>query len=163
MRVVVWLVEDTWEATVAAAAALAPDSADLELLYVIGTDAEHVVHGARVGLLGRRPPAPPPERRVEAISEEAAAALLKEARRRIGGAASTELRRGRVEREVVAAAAGADLLVMARDGDTSHLGPKSIGPRARFVIDHAPCQVLLVWPGEPPPVSTIPPPKPLAD
>lgn len=163
MRVVVWLVEDTWEATVATAAALAPDSADLELLYVIATDAEQVVHGARVGLLGRHPPAPPPERRLETISEEAAVALLNEARRRVNRAASTELRRGRVEREVVAAAAGADLLVMARDGDGSRLGPKSIGPHARFVIDHAPCQVLLVWPDEPPPMSTIPPPKPLAD
>jgi nucleotide-binding universal stress UspA family protein len=163
MRIVVWLVEDTWEATVAAAAALAPDSADVELLYVIATDTEQVVHGARVGLLGRRPPAPPPERRLEAISEEGAVALLTEARRRVRRAASTELRRGRVEREVVAAAAGADLLVMARDGDRSRLGPKSIGRHARFVIDHAPCQVLLVWPDEPPPVSTIPPPKPLAD
>ena len=163
MRVVVWLVEDTWETTVAAAAALAPESADLELLYVIATDAEQVVHGARAGLLGRRPPAPPPERRLEAISEQAAVALLREARGRLGRAASTEVRRGRVEREVIGAAGGADLLVMARDGDRSRLGPKSIGPHARFVIDHAPCQVLLVWPDEPPPVSTIPPPKPLAD
>jgi len=40
-----------------------------------------------------------------------------------------------------------DLLVLARDGDRSRAGPASLGPGARFVVDHAPCQVLLVWPG----------------
>jgi nucleotide-binding universal stress UspA family protein len=58
----------------------------------------------------------------------------------------------------VAAADGADLLVLARDGDRSRLGPHSLGPQARFVVDHAPCQVLLVWPDTPPPASTVPPP-----
>jgi hypothetical protein len=65
--------------------------------------------------------------------------------------------RGRVEREVVEACAGADLLVLARDGEL-RLGPKSLGPRTRFALDHAPCQMLLVWPGDPPGVETIPPP-----
>jgi Na+/H+ antiporter NhaD/arsenite permease-like protein len=59
---------------------------------------------------------------------------------------------------LVAAAADADLLVMARDGDRSRLGPRSIGPHARFALDHAPCPVLLVWPDRAPPVSTLPPP-----
>ena len=159
MRVLVWLVEDTWEAPVAAAAALAPDGAEILLLYVLPADAEEVVHGARAGLLGRRHnPPPPSDRPVEAISEEAAEALLKEASGRLGRLATTELRRGRVEREVVAAAADADLLVMARDGDRKRLGPKSLGPHARFVVDHAPCRVLLVWPDDAPPLSTIPPP-----
>jgi nucleotide-binding universal stress UspA family protein len=89
------------------------------------------------------PPAPPPLR---AISDEAAAELLADALTRFGRAARTERRRGRVEHEVVAAAEGADLLVVARDGDRSHPGPHSLGPAARFVVDHAPCQVLLVWP-----------------
>jgi hypothetical protein len=47
---------------------------------------------------------------------------------------------------VVTAAPDADLLIMARDGDRPRLGPKSLGKAARFVIDHAPCPVLLVWP-----------------
>ena len=69
-------------------------------------------------------------------------------------------RRGRVEREVVAACADADVLLLARDGDT-RLGPKSLGPRARFVVDHAPCTVLLVWAQRPPGIDTIPaPPHP---
>ena len=69
--------------------------------------------------------------------------------------------RGRVEREVVRAVAqGVDLLVVARDGDRSRLGPHSLGPATRFVVDHAPCAVLLVWPDEPPGVGSIPPPTP---
>lgn len=43
-----------------------------------------------------------------------------------------------------------DLLIVARDGDRSRPGPKSLGPATRFVVDHAPCPVVLVWPGEPP-------------
>jgi hypothetical protein len=38
-----------------------------------------------------------------------------------------------------------DLLVLARDGDRSRPGPHSLGPAARFAVDHAPCRVLLVW------------------
>ena len=45
---------------------------------------------------------------------------------------------------MVTAAAGAGLLVMARDGDLARLGPKSLGKTARFVVDHAPCPVLTV-------------------
>jgi hypothetical protein len=31
----------------------------------------------------------------------------------------------------------------------------------RFVVDHAPCQVLLIWPSTTPSVATLPPfPKP---
>ena len=47
---------------------------------------------------------------------------------------------------MVAAAAGMDLLVLTRDGDGRQLGGGSLGPQARFVVDHAPCPVLLVWP-----------------
>jgi len=44
------------------------------------------------------------------------------------------------------------------DGDRSRLGPKSLGKTTRFVVDHAPCPVLLVWPESAPDVATIPPP-----
>jgi nucleotide-binding universal stress UspA family protein len=69
-------------------------------------------------------------------------------------------RRGRVEREVVRAAEEADLLICARDGDRHRLGPRSLGPAARFVVDHAPCPVLLVWPREAPGLDSLPPPPP---
>ena len=58
------------------------------------------------------------------------------------------------------AAADADLLIVARDGDQSRLGPKSLGKEVRFVVDHAPCPVLLIWPGGAPGVATLPPPPP---
>jgi nucleotide-binding universal stress UspA family protein len=161
MRVLVWIVEDTWEATVAEAAALAPADAAITLLHVAATEVEAVAGGARRGLLGRRPPPPPPHARpLRAISEEAAQALLAEARERLGRNARLVACRGRVEREVVAAAGAADLLVLARDGDHQRLGPHSLGPAARFVVDHAPCRVLLVWPDEAPGVETLPPPPP---
>ena len=157
MRALVWIVEDTWEATVAEAAAFVPPAADITLLHVAPADVEELAGGGRRGLLGRHPP-PPPEHLIRAISDEAAHALLEDARERIGRPAETVARRGRVEREVVAAAQDADLLVLARDGDRGRLGPKSLGPPARFVVDHAPCRVLLVWADEPPGVETIPPP-----
>ncbi|GAA4727188.1 universal stress protein [Phytohabitans rumicis] len=47
--------------------------------------------------------------------------------------------------------------MLARDGDRSRLGPRSLGPHTRFVIDHAPCGVLLVWPDQPPDLATLPP------
>ena len=62
-------------------------------------------------------------------------------------------------REAIAAR-GAALLIVARDGDRSRLGPKSLGKATRFVVDHAPCPVLLVWPEPAPAVATIPPPPP---
>ena len=159
MRALVWIVEDTWEATVAEAAAFLPAGAEVTLLHVADTRAEEVAHGARAGLLGRpRRPPPGPERPLQAISAEAAEALLADARERLGRAAAVVHRRGRIEREVIAATEGIDLLVLARDGDHTRLGPPSLGPAARFVVDHAPCRVLLVWADEAPGLGTIPPP-----
>jgi Na+/H+ antiporter NhaD/arsenite permease-like protein len=40
------------------------------------------------------------------------------------------------------------------------LGPHSLGPVTRFVVDHAPCAVLLAWPALAPGVASIPPPPP---
>jgi nucleotide-binding universal stress UspA family protein len=162
MRALVWIVEDTWEATVAEAAAFLPADAEVTLLHVAPEDVEDLAEGLRHGLLGRRrhPPRPGPHAPVREISDEAAEQLLAEARERFGRDARAARRRGRVEREVVAAAEGMDVLVLARDGDHTRLGPHSLGPPARFVVDHAPCRVLLVWADAPPGVETIPPPPP---
>jgi nucleotide-binding universal stress UspA family protein len=161
MRALVWIVEDTWEATVAEASAFLSADAEVTLLHVAPVEVEALAAGARHGLLGRRHhPGPPPPEPLRMISDEAAEALLAEARDRLGRDAQVQRRRGRIEREVVAAAEGMDLLVLARDGDHARLGPHSIGPAARFVIDHAPCRVLLVWADAPPAVATVPPPPP---
>jgi nucleotide-binding universal stress UspA family protein len=156
MRVVVWISEDTWEACVDQARELLPEDAAVTLLHVAPADVEEIASHPGARLLGRHPPPPhgPPLR---AVAEEEAQALLEAARTRLGRPVQTVSRRGKVEREVVQACAGADLLVLARDGEL-RLGPKSLGPRTRFALDHAPCRVLLVWPEEPPGVDTMPPP-----
>jgi nucleotide-binding universal stress UspA family protein len=158
MRAVVWISEGTWEACVDQAAAFLPEDADVTLLHVAPSDVEEFAARGPARLLGRHPPPPPPaETPLRAIAEEEAQGLLADAQARLGRPAQTMSRRGRVEREVVAACAGADLLVLARDGE-ARLGPKSLGKHTRFALDHVPCQVLLVWPEAPPGVETIPPP-----
>jgi nucleotide-binding universal stress UspA family protein len=154
MRAVVWISEGTWEGCVKAARALIPEGAEITLLHVSPSDVEELATHGSARLLGRRHH-PPPVRRVAA---EEAKTLLGRAAALLERPAGLESRRGRVEREVVTACAGADLLVLARSGKP-RLGPPSLGPRTRFVVDHAPCHVLLVWPGEPPRLDTIPPPK----
>jgi nucleotide-binding universal stress UspA family protein len=158
MRALVWIIEDTWEATVAEAAAFLPGDADITLLHVASTEPETVARAARRGLLGRHPPPPAIPGPLREISEHAANELLTEAQMRLGRPATIEARRGRIEREVVTAAEGMDVLVLARDGDRERLGPRSLGPATRFVIDHAPCQVLLIWPDIAPELTTMPPP-----
>jgi nucleotide-binding universal stress UspA family protein len=160
MRALVWIIEDSWEATVADAAEFLPSDADITLLHVASTEPETVARAARRGLLGRHPPPPATPEPLREISEQAANELLAEARTRLGRPATIQARRGRVEREVVAAAEGMDVLVLARDGDRERLGPRSLGPATRFVIDHAPCRVLLIWPDIAPELTTIPPPPP---
>lgn len=162
MIVITWIVEGTWRACVDATRRIAPDDAEIVLLHVTGGDVPAAAHGAYVGLLGRGPrrdrdPGP----RMAELGAASAAELLEAAARALNRPCSTMERRGRVEREVVAAAEGADLLVLARDGDVlSRLGPRSLGPASRFVVDHAPCAVLLVWPREAPGTGSIPPPPP---
>ena len=140
MRAVVWITESTWETCVDEAAASLPEDAEVTLLHVAPSDVE-LVAGRRHGPLGRhhRPP-----RRSRRSPTRPPRSCSRRRRRGWGGPAQTLARRGRVEHEVVAAAADADLLVLARDGERRP-GPKSLGPRTRFVVDHAPCRVLLVW------------------
>ncbi len=155
MKVVAWLTEGTWQACVDAAGAV--PAAELTLVHVIEQENIEAVRGPRAGLLGRA--GPPGGTSVEELLVRAEEALLHAARGRLDRHADApgprayrsvrELRlRGRAEREVVAACADADLLVLARDGDHTRLGPRSIGHATRFVLDHAPCRVLLVWPDE---------------
>ena len=81
------------------------------------------------------------------IAAEEAQALLEAAQQRLGRPAELHALRGHPERELLKASGGADLLVLARNREP-RLGPKSLSHEARFVVDHAPCAVLLV-PGSP--------------
>ena len=156
MKIVVWLTEGTWEACVDAARDL--PAGQVVLLHVIDPDSVEAVAGARAGLLGRAIPAA--DSTMEDVLAGARATLFDAAQARLGRPALRMGRQGRAEREVVAACAEAGMLVLARDGDHTRLGPRSLGHATRFVLDHAPCRVLLVWPDEPPNPATLPSPGP---
>jgi nucleotide-binding universal stress UspA family protein len=153
MTVLVWITEDTWAACVDAARSLAPASADVTLLHVTDTAALEAAHGAFTALLGRS--RADPGRQLEAMADEAAEQVLTAAAERLGRPARQVRLRGRPEHQVVDAARDAALLIVAREGAAA--GPKSLGKAARFVVDHAACPVLLIWPG---PVPAGPPPPP---
>ncbi|MDH6137553.1 nucleotide-binding universal stress UspA family protein [Kitasatospora sp. MAA4] len=167
MAVVVWIAEGTWPACVEAARVHAAQGAEIVLLHVTGTEVPGVAHGAFAGLLGRGHPkgqhqsggwGSDPGTRLEDLAADSSRQLLQAAAELLGRPCVQVARTGRIEREVVAATEGADLLVLARDGDRTHLGPHSLGPAGRFVVDHAACPVLLVWPGAAP--AGPPPPAP---
>ena len=157
--VVIWVTEGTWRASVDAALRIGPPDSAVTLLHVTPDEPPEVAHAAYLGLFGRGP-GRDPRPRIAGISASSAAELLDAAGQRLGRPCQRIVRAGRPEREVVAEAARADLLIMARDGDRSRLGPKSLGKATRFAVDHAPCPVLLVWPEPAPAVETIPDPPP---
>lgn len=146
MLVVVWITEGTWQASVDAARGLAPAGAEIALLYVAPPDVPEAAHGAYVGLLGRHQHGRDPGPQLADLAAVSGEDLLDAAARRLARSCSRIQRRGPAEREVVAAAAGAGLLIVARDGDQTRPGPKSLGKATRFVVDHATCPVLLIWP-----------------
>jgi len=158
VAVITWIVEGTWPACVDAARGFAPAGAEIVMLHVSGGEAPAAAHGAYAGLLGRGRPGQDPGPRLEELSAASARELLDAAAERLGRPCTRLQRHGRVEREVVAASEGADLLILARDGDIRR-GPRSLGPASRFVVDHAPCPVLLVW-AQDPPLPTPPPASP---
>ncbi|MEO8970017.1 MAG: universal stress protein [Ktedonobacteraceae bacterium] len=74
--------------------------------------------------------------------------ILDEGTRYLSGATPSK-REGNPEREIVRLAEewSADLVVLCPrsiQSDGPSLGPKSVGHTARFVVDHAPCPVLLI-------------------
>lgn len=171
MRIVGWLSEATWQATVQTCVRHAGAGAHITLLHVADVRAEEAARGAFAGLLGRSAGDADPGERISAFAAAEERDLLVAAERYadelLATAApspgvrpiiATSARRGRVEREVVAAADGVDLLVACRDGETQRLGPKSLGKHTRFVVDHAPCAILLIWPAGAPAIDSIPPP-----
>ena len=143
MRVLVWLTEGTWEASVDAARELSQGrDAEIVLLHVDDAATADAWLAGPAGLLGRGRPAV-----VETPLHEATAQLLDAAQARLGLPSRTDSRspreHERVETVVVEACRDADVLVCARDGDRP--GPHSLAPPTRFVVDHAPCDVVLVW------------------
>ena len=141
-----------------AARLFAPTGAQITLMYVVPADLLQVTHGAHRGLLGRG--YQEIDSRVDEIIDTSADELLAAAMKRLNRPCGKIRTHGRPGHEVATAAVDADLLIVARDGDQSHLGPRSLGKESRFAVDHAPCQVLVVWPGEAPRNMPPPPPPP---
>ncbi len=139
------------EESVRHASALISPDAEFLLLHV--TDVTPREDVERFGPLRHGPP-PSQERDAElsaaeeagaeqAIAEAAAAAEA------AGHSTTTRLARGRPEQVIVQVAAEvkADLVaIRAREGQAGRpsIGPASVGHTARFVLDHAPCDVLLL-------------------
>lgn len=156
MNVLAWLVEGTWPAVVDAAAPFD----EVTFLHVIDPGAAAGAHGAFAGLMGRGARHADPGAEISSAQSAASARLLGAAAGRRGRSAAQITRQGRLEREVIAACPGFDLLIVARDGDLHRVGPRSLAPPTRFVVDHAPCAVLLVWPAGPEVTAPPPPPPP---
>jgi nucleotide-binding universal stress UspA family protein len=120
------------------------------LLFVTDTGPRHEIEHLRERF--HRHPGPPPPREEEMRQAERLSAqdILDEGLSHFPGAETLQ-RQGRPEREIVNAAAEwqADLVMIcarAEYGERHSIGPKSVGHIARFVLDHAPCPVLLVRP-----------------
>lgn len=144
MSVMVWINPGAaWESAVDAAARL---SGEEIVLLLVTDDDDHRASGLLSGALG--PAGHDPGDAFAGSAEDQAAALFDEAEARLGRPARRLWERGIVEHEVVTASAGADLLICVRDGASSLPGPDSLRPSTRFVVDHAPCGVLLVWPAD---------------
>ncbi len=121
------------------------------VLYVIDQEPRREMERTRERFL-RRPTGPLGARQYQINQAELASAqdILDEGIRALPGAEAIQ-RTGRPEREIVNCAAEwqADIiLILPRTtyGEKPALGPKSVGHVARFVLDHAPCPVLLVRP-----------------
>ena len=122
----------------------------LGLIYVIDSGPHGELERQRERFL--RTPALNPRRSEQMQNAETGAAqdILEEGARYLPGAERIS-KTGRPEREIVnfALAWNAELVVICprsplHGGPT--IGPKSVGHVARFVLDHAPCPVLLVRP-----------------
>jgi nucleotide-binding universal stress UspA family protein len=120
------------------------------LLFVTDTGPRHDIEHLRERFLRHPGPPPPREEEMRRAERSSAEEILNEALTRFPGA-ETMQRQGRPEREIVNTAAEwqADLVIICprAEYEGKHpIGPKSVGHVARFVVDHAPCPVLLVRP-----------------
>ncbi|GAC1426242.1 MAG: hypothetical protein PVS3B3_01410 [Ktedonobacteraceae bacterium] len=120
----------------------------LGFIYVIDIRPHEEMERRTGPLLRRTRPDAPRIERMHRADEDAALEILEEAHG-IHPGAETVYRRGQPERVIANYAAEwkADLIVICPRSPQNGgpiIGPKSLGHVARFVVDHAPCPVLLV-------------------
>jgi nucleotide-binding universal stress UspA family protein len=131
---------------------LAGANPDVVLLHVVDPgprrDLEQLTGPLRRGPMGGPAHTRAMEAAEDAAGRDALAEALVEAQQ-AGVSAATRFERGRAEQVIVAVAqeVNAELVaIRARERPEDHPlhGPLSVGHAARFVVDHAPCIVLLV-------------------
>jgi nucleotide-binding universal stress UspA family protein len=150
MRILCCLDGTNVEAISNGIAMLSATDRTVAVIYVIDKGPHHEIEHTRERFF--RPPTPPLAREHQMLEVEQSSAreIVDEGLRYLPGAEVFQ-REGRPEREIVNAAAEwrADLIIIcprAEYRDKHQIGPKSVGHVARFVLDHAPCAVLLVRP-----------------
>ncbi len=125
---------------------------ELVLVHVIDTRPRRDLEQLGPAWRGRPTGEPLASRELDAAEEYAGQAALQEAQsaaREEGVAATIRLERGSAEHVIVRAAEeerAALVVIHASDWPAQRpsRGPASIGHTARFVLDHAPCDVLLI-------------------
>jgi nucleotide-binding universal stress UspA family protein len=124
----------------------------ISLLYVTDSAPHQEMERQRARLLRPQEPMALRREQMRQAEDMSAQDILQEGQRHLGLPVLEKVHReGRPEREIVNYAASwlADLVVLCpRSIYTGNpaIGPKSVGHVARFVLDHAPCPVLLVRP-----------------
>ena len=127
--------------------------AELILLHVIDTRPHHELDEILRTSAWRRPQPSVGEDDLLSAEQAAGRAALEEAQNAAKTAGfqseSSKITRGKPEQIIVETAREqkADLIVIrAREGGEGHphIGPASVGHTARFVLDHSPCDVLLL-------------------
>ncbi len=129
-------------------ALLHPGDRSVGLLYVIDRGPHAEMESKREGLLRPRQPSGRLRDQMQQAEASSARDILQEGLRYMPQAETLQ-REGRPEREIVLCAAEwrADLIIICARPPLyagSAIGPKSVGHVARFVLDHAPCPVLLL-------------------
>jgi nucleotide-binding universal stress UspA family protein len=124
------------------------------LLHIIDTGPRHDLEDYLRGPLHRRPNhnEPPHKAGLKAAEEAAGRATIEEAltaAQQAGLKAVASVKEGNPEKIIVQVAQelqAALIAIWAREGAAGHphIGPASVGHTARFVVDHAPCDVLLL-------------------
>jgi len=126
--------------------------ADVLLLHVVDTgprhDLKHLIEGLRHGPHGST------ERdhelsRAEENAAETSLAETKVTAETLGFNVQVRIAKGRAEEVIMEIARNESvslICISAREGleGHPHIGPASVGHTARFVVDHAPCDVLLL-------------------
>lgn len=134
----------------AVGALLRTESRQIGILYVIDSGPKVEMERHRKRLLRSLPPPLPRREQMQQAEQASAQEILEEGSRFLGGAEMLQ-RAGRPEQEIVQAAVEwqADVLVICSRSAASGgplQGPGSVGHVTRFVLDHAPCPVLLIRP-----------------